>query len=49
VVYSSEGVEEIQVRDQICGSSRLFVVSGMRALAKVKGPDIGLPRLAVDP
>jgi hypothetical protein len=49
VVYSSEGVEEVQVRDQICVGSRLFVVSGMRALAEVKGPYICLPRLAVDP
>jgi hypothetical protein len=49
VVYSSEGVEEIQVLDQICEGSRLFVVSGMRALAEVKGPYICLPRFTVDP
>ena len=49
MVYSSEGVKEVQVRDRICGGSRLFVVSGMRALAEVKGPYICLTRLAVDP
>lgn len=49
MVYSSEGVEEAQVRDQICGGSRLFVVPEMRALAEVKGPYICLRRFAVDP
>lgn len=48
-MYSREGVEEVQVRDQIGEGSRLFVVSGMRALAEVKGPYICLPRFAVDP
>lgn len=33
MVGSSEGVEEVQVRDQICGGSRLFMFTGMLALA----------------
>lgn len=49
MVYSSEGLEEVQVQDKTCGGSRLFVVSGMRALAEVKGPYICLPWFAVDP
>ena len=49
MVCSSEGVEEVQVRNQICGGSRLFVVTGMRALAEVNGPYICLPWFVVDP